>query len=91
MEKHIGQVTHYFGRIQVAVLDIKDELCIGDRIHIDGHTTKFSQPVTCIEVDHKIIQTAKPGMDVAIKVADRVRAGDQIYKIVFDEPVEAKA
>ena len=81
MDIQVGRVTHYFDRIGVAVLELTAELKVGDRILIQGHTTDVEQPVGSLEIDHQKIQSARPGMDVALLVADLVRAGDKVYKV----------
>ena len=82
MEVEIGQVTHYFNKINVAVLSIKDELKIGDTIHILGHTTGFTQKVTSMQIEHKNVNSVKPGDDFAMKVIESVREQDVVYKVV---------
>lgn len=81
MEVRIGKITHYFNRIGVAVLDLNDDIRVGDRINIVGHTTEFSQPVESLEIDHEKVQSAGPGDDVALKVWDYVRDGDEVFRI----------
>ncbi len=81
METRVGKVTHYYNRIAVAVLELMDHLELGDEIHILGHTTDFSQKVTSMEVDHQPVQAVGPGDDVAIKVSERVRKGDAVFKV----------
>jgi len=84
MEFEIGHVTHYFNKINVAVLTIKDELKVGDTIYILGHTTDFAQKVTTMQIEHKNVDTVKPGDDFAIKVIEPVRAHDVVYKVIED-------
>lgn len=81
MEKRIGEVTHYFSRIGVAVLQLDEGLTIGDEVHIKGRTTDFQQKVESMEVDHHQVQTVGPGASVAIKMHDRVRCGDSVYLV----------
>jgi putative protease len=85
MEKRIGAVTHYFGRLGVAVLQLDDGLAVGDTIHIHGHTTDLTQPVVSMEVDHRKLLEVGPGADVALKVEARVRADDVVYKVLEPE------
>ena len=82
MEKRIGKVTHYFGHLNVAVLELKDELKLGDEIHILGHITDFTQRVTSMEIEHKKVESVGPGKEVALKVEDFVRKGDEVFKVV---------
>jgi len=82
-EKEIGLVTHYFGKLSVAIIKITDDtLSPGDTIHIKGHTTNLTQPVASIEVDRKPIAQAKKGDDIGIKVTDHVRDNDVVYKVI---------
>ena len=77
----IGFVPHFFNHINVAVLQIiNGELKIGDTIHIVGAHTDLTQTVESMEIDRKPIETAKPGDDIGLKVNDRVREHDVVYK-----------
>lgn len=80
MEQRIGKVTHYFARIGVAVLELEEGLQVGDTIHVRGHTTDFTQQVRSMEIEHRKMQSVGAGADVAVKVEERVREGDAIYK-----------
>jgi len=82
MEVEIGLVTHYFNKINVAVLAIKDELKVGDTIHVLGHTTDFTQKVTSMQIEHKNVDSVKPGDDFAIKMIEPAREHDVVYKVV---------
>ena len=55
-------------------------LRVGDEVHIQGHTTDLSQRIESMEVDHQPVTEAKPGDDVAIKVADHVREHDSLFR-----------
>lgn len=77
----VARVTHYYNKIGVAVLALSDTLSVGDAIHIVGHTTDLCQQVKSLQIDHRAVMEAAPGDDVALKVFDRVRAGDQVFKI----------
>lgn len=81
MDTRIGRVTHYYNRIGVAVLELSDELKVGDVVHILGHTTDFTQQVQSMEIEHQKVQSVGPGDDVALKVVKRVREGDAVYKV----------
>jgi hypothetical protein len=82
MEVEIGHVTHFFNKINVAVLSIKNELKVGDMIHILGHTTDFTQKVTSMQIEHKNVDSVKPGDDFAMKVIEPVREQDVVYKVI---------
>jgi selenocysteine-specific translation elongation factor len=79
-EIFIGEVTHYFNKIGVAVLNLSGEIRVGDEIHVTGYTTDFHQEVTSLQIEHQDVDEAHPGDDVALKVIERVRHGDQVFK-----------
>ncbi len=78
--KSIGKVIHYYDGIEVAAIDLTDKLKVGDEIRIKGNTTDFTQKVTSMQVEHKTVKEAKKGDSIGIKVDDKVRANDLIYK-----------
>ena len=81
-EHEVGTVSHFFGRVSVAGIELSAELAVGDQIHIKGHTTDFSQGVDSMQIDGAEVSEATAGQSVGIKVADRCREGDAVYKIV---------
>ena len=83
-EKRVAQVTHYFSRLNVAVLALTDSLSIGDRIHIYGHSTDVEQTVDSMQIEHKPVLKVGPGDDVALKVIEPVRQGDIVYRLTAD-------
>lgn len=78
----IGRVTHYYPRISVAVLDLTGALKAGDTVLIQGKTTDLTQHVESMEIEHHKIQSAGPGMEIALQVPEPVREGDKVYKVV---------
>ena len=78
----VGQVTHYFDHINVAVLALTEPLRVGDTVHILGHSTDFKQKVTSLQIEHQPVEEAKPGDDVALKVVEPVREHDVVYRVV---------
>lgn len=78
----VGKVTHYYPKIGVAVVKVEGELKIGDKISIEGATTNFEQTVDSMEIEHEKIEVAKPGDSIGLKVVDRVRENDNVYKII---------
>lgn len=83
MEKHeIGRISHYFGKPGVAAIVLTDDLAVGDRISIEGHTTDIETVVKSIQIEHESVEQAKPGDNVGIEVPGRVREHDVVYKIV---------
>lgn len=80
-EKEIGTVTHYFGKASVAALELTSALVIGDKIAFKGASTDFQQEVESMQVEHQDIDRAEPGQQVGLKVKDKVRVGDTVYKV----------
>jgi len=80
--REIGKITHYFTRIGVAVVELSDKISIGDRILIQGATTNFEQVVESMQIEHKNVETAEAGQSIGLKVEQRVREGDKVYKII---------
>lgn len=80
-EKLIGKVGHYFSKIGVAVIDLMDNLKIGDEIRIVGGETDFNQIVESMEIERQKIQKAKAGESVGLKVNQKVKEGYKVYKI----------
>lgn len=81
MDTCIGQVTHFFNHIGVAVVQLSGELKVGETIKIVGHAKAFTQPVSSLEVEHLKVESAGPGTEVAMKVAEPVHKGDKVFKV----------
>jgi len=81
-KKLVGKVSHYYGKIGVAVVDLTDGLSIGDEISIEGRVTSFKQKVESMQIEHENIEKAKAGDSVGLKVKEKVREGDSVYKVV---------
>ena len=77
----IGQVTHYYGKIGVAILKLDAPLSVGDVLAIVGSTTDLEQVVKSMQVEHQNIDQAAEGDLVGLKVKDKVREGDTVYKL----------
>jgi putative protease len=80
-EKEVGKVTDFFARPVVAGIDMTGALKVGDKIHIHGHTTDIEMVVDSMQIDNANVAKAKKGDSVGIKVPDRVRVGDTVYKV----------
>ena len=82
-EKEVGRVTDYFSKINVAALEITGEdLKVGDTIHIKGHTTDIQQTIDSMQIEKASVSLAKKGDRVGIKVKDRVRPHDTVFKVI---------
>jgi len=81
-EKLVGKITHYFSKIQVAIIELAGEIKIGDKIHIKGHNTDFEQDITSMQIDRVDVEKAKKGDAIGLKVDEKVREGDEVYLIL---------
>jgi len=81
-EEVIGQVSDFFARPVVAGIELTGALKVGDKIHIKGHTTDLELVVDSMQIDNVNVSEAKTGDSVGIKVSDRVRRGDKVYKVI---------
>lgn len=78
--KEIGTVFGYYSKIGVAAVKMSGKLSRGDEIHIKGHTTDFKQKVDSIQIKNKDVASLKAGDEAGIRVKDKVRPNDKIYK-----------
>jgi putative protease len=84
-EQLVGMVTHYFGKPQVAIVEITDgELHVGDTILVHGHSSDFTQRVGSMELEHAPVDSAKVGDSVGIKVSERAREHDSVSVVTGD-------
>lgn len=81
-KKLVGKIIHYYGKIGVAVIDLTDTLSVGDEISIEGKTTNVRQRVDSMQIEHENIPKADSGQSIGLKVSDRVKENDNVYKIV---------
>ena len=82
-EVELGKVSHYFGKIGVAGIEItQDTLAVGDTIHIKGHTSDFTQKVDSMQIDGRPVEEATAGESVGIEVSEHAREHDTVYKLV---------
>lgn len=80
-EVEIGRVGDYFAHIGVAGIDLTGPLKVGDRIRIKGHTTDLEQVVESMQIEHESVAEAKAGDRIGVKVPDRCRGGDHVYRL----------
>ncbi len=80
-EEIIGKVDDFFAHPVVAGIELIGSLKMGDRIHIKGHTTDIEFTVDSMQIDNVNASQAKAGDSVGIKVSERVRRGDTVYKV----------
>lgn len=81
-EIEVGKVSVFFAKPVVAGIALTSTIGVGDRLHVKGHTTDLELTVETIQMDNASIQAGSAGDSVGIKMPDRVRHGDTVYKIV---------
>ncbi len=82
-EKKVGIITHYFGKIGVAVVKATDgPVAVGDTIHIKGHTTDHTQEVASLQVEHESVDRIEAGGEAGMKVGVHVHEHDTVFKVV---------
>jgi translation elongation factor EF-1alpha len=79
--EEIGKVTHYFGKVSVAVVELTATISVGDRIAFKGSGSDFEQEVKSMQIEHEDIATAQAGQAVGLKVENKVKVGDIVYKV----------
>jgi translation elongation factor EF-Tu-like GTPase len=80
-EKEIGKITNYFSKIGVAVIELTDHVQLGDEIRIAGGERDFNQTVDSMQVEHQPIEEGQAGQEIALKLDQKARPGDIVYKI----------
>jgi translation elongation factor EF-1alpha len=78
--KPIGAIEHFYSKLGVGIIKLKEGLKAGEKIKIKGHTTDNDMTADSIQIDHKDVKEAKKGDVVGVKVPDKVREDDQVYK-----------
>jgi hypothetical protein len=76
----IGRITHFFSKISVAVIELKAPLNVGDTIAVKGPNTDFEQVVDSMQIEHVNVHRAEAGQSIGLKVAQRVRETDKVYR-----------
>lgn len=83
--ERLGEVTHYYDRIGVAVIQLSGDIRIEDELHFLGPNIDFQQTLLSIQIDHKPIEHAEKGQEVAIKVEQPVRRGVLMFRAIANE------
>ncbi len=79
-EQEVGKVTHYYGKVSVAGIELKSPLALGDTIIIRGATTEFEQEIDSMQIEQQQVEKAEAGEAIGIKVKEKARKGDVVYK-----------
>jgi len=80
-EEIIGKVSDFFAHPVVAGIELTAALKVGDKIHLKGHTTDLEMTVDSMQINNEQVEEAKTGDSIGVKVSERVRSGDLVYKI----------
>jgi len=80
-EKLIGKIIHYYTNIGVGIIELSDKLSVGDKIHVKGASTDFEQTIDSMQVEHQNVEAAKAGESIGIKLNEKVRENDEVFKI----------
>ena len=84
-EKEIGYVSNYFKKLSVASVEITSGgVSVGDTLHFKGHTTDFELVVSSMQIEHESVTEVKQGDSIGLKISEKVRKGDKVYKIIED-------
>jgi putative protease len=76
----VGSVLHFFSKINVAVIELSTPLSVGDQILVKGPSTDFEQAVESMQIEHESLQKAEKGQSIGLKLVQRAREKDVIYK-----------
>jgi putative protease len=77
----VGEVSHFFDRINVAVIQLSNPLHKGDQVHFLGHGSDFTQEITSLQIEHEAVETATKGQEVAVRVIKPVRPHTSVFLI----------
>ena len=80
-ERLVGTVSHYYGNLGVAGVELSSDLRVGDTIHIVGHTSDFKQTVDSIQIENQTVESASAGDPIGVKVNERARVHDQVLVV----------
>lgn len=82
-ETKLGHITHYFGKIMVAAIELTDgDLAVGDTIHIKGHTSDFNEKISAMQIEHVEVPKATKGQSIGIRISQHARVGDDVFKVI---------
>ena len=83
----VGVITHFFPKVNAAVVKVqKGAIQVNDLLVIEGKATHFRQKVTSLQMDHQPVNLARVGEEVGIQVQQKVREGDQVYRVDYVSP-----
>ena len=81
VEEKIGHISHFFNKLNVGIIELTTSLRVGEKVHIQGHTTDFVQTIASMQIEHAAVQEAKAGDSVGVVVSQHAREGDVVYRV----------
>jgi U32 family peptidase len=84
-EIEVGVVTEFFAQAGVAAVRLSSDVRIGDALRFKGHSTDTIQDLSSIHIDGRPVRAAKSGDEIGIKVMERVRPRDKVYKVLVED------
>lgn len=76
----LGQITHYYDRIGVAIIELKDTLKVGDKVKFKKGDDEFEQTIDSIQVEKAPVDSAAKGAIVGIKVEQPLKEGTEVFQ-----------
>lgn len=80
-ERQVGVVDHFFDKISVSMIKLTDSVKVGDKLHIKGKTADFTHEVSSMQINRVPAQEGKAGDVISVKVDQKVRKDDIVYKV----------
>ena len=80
-EREVGVVSHYFTKIGVAIVELTDAVKVGQKLHIKGATSDFTQKLESMQIDHKPVEEAKKGDSIGLKIKEHAREHDKVFVV----------
>jgi hypothetical protein len=80
MEEQVGEITHFYDKISVAVVKLGSGLKVGDAVHIKGKSTDFEQTIESMQLNHQNVEGGKRGDEAAVKLNEKAKEGDIVYR-----------
>ena len=79
--KKIGKVTHYYGNIGVAIVELSGKLSVGDKVKFSHGDKEIEQTVESMQIEHKEIDLEKKGDVVGVKVDEKIGDGMEVFLV----------
>jgi len=78
----VGNVTHFYPKISVAVIELEGTLKVGDKILVERVSGVFEQTVESMQIEHENVKVAEKGQAIGLKVVEKTREGAKVFKVV---------